>query len=362
MIDSDYKFIKKPDFQKLAKQFTEELSAVAKGEKSQLHYLKTYLPEKPIFTSGTFQVIIIGGTNYAFYLIEVDEKGLRHLLNRERGKLPQISSTDVLTSLLDTHLTQKVDGITANIGFPLKYFQGEKGQPDGVFIKATKEHSLMGLLGHKVGDIILDRYIRKFNAYTTVAVANDVTCITMDDVGIVLGTGYNLGLQGKDEQGNYIVNLEAGNSAVYESTEELEEIDKNSTNPGTNRFEKLISGQYLPQHFNLIAKKHNSTLSISKAEELSELASTDFGLAGGIARELFQRSAHYVAMHLAGSYMYKQSPKTFTVTAEGSLYVYGYKYHKSLQDALRELLGNSNFSINSPHDITIQGALRLLVA
>lgn len=361
MIDSDYKFIKKPDFQKLAKVFTEELSAAEKGEKSQLHYIKTYRTKKPIFTSGKFQVVILGGTNYAFYLIEVDEKGEKHHLYQEKGKFPPINSADIFASIFDTHLLQQVDGIAVNLGFPLKYFAGEKGQPDGTFIKATKEHSLMGLLGHKAGEIVLDRYIRKFNSYTTVAVANDIACVTNNDAGLVVGTGYNMGVKGEDENGTYIANLEAGDSTAYESTAELDEIDQRSVNPGTNRFEKLVSGQYLPLHFNILASKEGIPLHISKSEELSEIAATDHDEAGEIARELFDRSAKYVAMHISGLYAFKDKPEHFAIDADGSLYAYGYKYQKNINHGLHEMdIPEHSITFHRTSENSLIGTLKLL--
>ncbi len=352
----------KPDFTKVSELFYNELQESAKGEKTQLLFVKTYLPQKPIITAGTIQVVVLGGTNYDFAVVEIRENGEKTILLREKGKLPTLNSAEAFTSLLDMHLTTKVDGIALNLGFPLSYFKGEKGQPDGTFIKAIKAHSLHGLLGHKIGEIVLDRYIRKHTAYATVSVANDAVCLAQDDAGLILGTGLNIGIKGEDENGVYVINLEAGNANAYETNQELESIDKQSVNPGIHRFEKLVSGYYLPLHFNLLAKKNAIEVRVTKAEELAELASTNSETAGELARELFDRSAKYVAAQIAGLYTFKDSPEKFVVTAEGSLFHYGYKYQKTLQQGLIELgISNESVTFHTMKDSSLYGALRLLM-
>lgn len=326
-----------PDYLHIAELFYNELKYAEAGNRGALLYMKTYIPSAPMLSKGLIQTVTIGGTYYEFALVQIEKGGKNEIISHEKGKLLPLNSADDLSTLLDTHLNTQVDAITANIGFPLAYIRGEKGQPDGTFIKATKEHKLLGLLGHKVGEFILDRYIRKYNTYTVVTVANDVVCITKSDAGIVLGTGSNMGIRGTDENGLFIANLESGNSKAYEPTQELESIDAESTNPETNTFEKLISGHYLPLHFNALANKAGLNKHISASEELSELASEDTGLAGEIARELFTRSSKYTAAHLAGIYKFKGNPKTFTVSAEGSLYHYGYKYKKTMEQYLHGL-------------------------
>lgn len=326
--------IKHPDYVHITELFFNELKQAEAGKRGALLYMKTYIPTTPLIKQGLIQTITIGGTYYEFAVIKLDNSGKKEIVSQEKGKLLPLHGGEDLAALLDTHLMTRVDAITANIGFPLSYDKGEKGQPDGTFIKATKEHKFLGLLGHKVGEFILDRYIRKYNAYTMVAVANDVVCITQADAGLVLGTGCNMGIRSEDTKGTFVANLESGNSHAYESTSELEMIDQHSTNPGANTFEKLVSGHYLPLHFNALARKIGLNKQISVSEELSELASEDTGLAGEIARELFARSAKYTAAHLAGIYKFRGNPKTFTVSAEGSLYHYGFKYKKTMEHHL----------------------------
>jgi hexokinase len=357
---SQYKYIKQPDFEKVREDFSVELQAAANGEHSRLLFLKTYLPQQPIITSGELQAIVIGGTNYESAVIAIHD-GKSEITFREKGKLHSINTAEDLHIFLDTHLTHKVAGIAINIGFPLNYFQGEKGQPDGTFIKATKEHQLHGLLGHKVGELVLDRYIRKHNAYTIVAVANDVACLAQGDGGVIIGTGYNLGLTGEDETGKYTVNLEGGNSGAFAFSEELEEIEKDTANKGSNQFEKLVSGRYLPLLFNILSKQHGTDSHIAKAEELAEIASQNNDAAGEIARELFDRSAKYIAAHIAGLYHFKDKPQVLNLNVEGSLFLYGYKYQKSLWEGLiSHGITKENITFHTDPESSLKGALRLL--
>ena len=102
MVQNEYKFLKKPDFARIRDQFSNELEQAAKGDKNQLLFLKTYLPQKPIIASGTIQVAVIGGTNYDFAVIEIDEQGTKKIQFREKGKLPPINSYDAFTILNDS--------------------------------------------------------------------------------------------------------------------------------------------------------------------------------------------------------------------------------------------------------------------
>ncbi len=354
------KFVSKPDYQHISKKILDELQSLKNGDKSPFLGVKTYFPQKPIITSGTIQVVVLGGTNYDFAVVDIEEGQQPVISFREKGKLQPINSKEDFLKLLDTHLTTKVDAIALNVGFPLVSFQAEKGQPDGKFIKATKEHTLLGLLGHKVSEFVLEKYIPKHNSYAVVAAANDIVCLTETDAGVVIGTGFNMGIKGKDEQGTYVLNLEAGNSASIEANEELEEIDKNSKHYGHNRFEKMMSGYYLPQHFNLLAQKHNLNEKIKKAEEMAELAATNDDKAGELARELFARSAGYAASQIAALYEFQGKPEKLTISAEGSLFMYGYKYQKTLKQELLELGIPANvITFHTNEESSIHGALRL---
>ncbi len=355
-------FVHKPDYEHIVKKIVDELRALEHGEKSPFLGIKTYLPQKPIITSGTIQVVVLGGTNYDFAVVEIEEGKKPVISFREKGKLLPINSKEDFFALLETHLSTPVDAIALNVGFPLSYFQGEKGQPDGTFIKATKDHTLVGLLGHKIGELVHEKYIPKHNGYAVVAAANDIVCLTETDAGIVIGTGFNMGIQGKDEQGTYVLNLEAGNSHAIEPSEELEAIDKQSKHYGNNQFEKMMSGYYLPQHFNLLAKKHNINERVRKAEEMAEFAATDENKAGELARELFATSAGYAATQIAALYEFKGKPKNLTISAEGSLFMYGYKYRKTLTNELNSLGVPSNtVTFHTNEDSSIHGALRLLI-
>lgn len=354
-------FLHTPNYEHIAESFYHELQAASRGKMGSLHYVKTYEPSKPIITAGRIQAIVIGGTYLESAIFKVNKDKEPEMSSHEKSKLMPINSAENFYSLLDTHLTTNVDGIALNIGFPLAYFKGEKGQADGTFIKSTKEHALHGLLGHKVGEIVMDRYIRKHTSYAVVAVANDIACIAKGDGGIIVGTGYNLGICDKDEEGSFTVNLEAGNSSSYESTAELEEIDNASTNPGSNRFEKLVSGSYLPIHFNLLSRKYDIDKKVKRSEELSELATQNNDEAGVLARELFDRSAKYVAAQIAGLYRFKGKPERMDLSAEGSLYNYGYKYQKSLHHGLRAHgLTENGIQMHTIANGNLLGALQLL--
>lgn len=246
------------------------------------------------------------------------------------------------------HINPQAKAISINFAYVLEPTTGKFGEVDGILHIGAKEHMFEGLIGKAVGQSLRD--YTKLNIPITVV--NDTVCLGKN--GLVVGTGFNFSLQD--------TNLEAGMFNKFSTTPELEMIDKASTIPGDHRFEKFLSGTYLPYHFNFLAKKQKLAIDhIENGEELSNLAEKDFGAAGDLARMLLERSASLVACALAAAYQFSNR-KTLTFTTEGSMFWHGFEFEKNIKKQLLQLgLPKGAIRFKKMEDSSMQGAFNLLI-
>lgn len=341
LISSDYKTIQK--------NFLRELILASKNKKSSISYFSHIFPKKPLLATGLVQTFVIGGTNYQVGLARISKNGEIKEIKKERqlGKIPIFHDAKIFLSFIKKHSNPKVKALGINFAYPLEPIPGKLGEVDSILHIGTKEHMFKELVGKAVGEAI--RNYTKLDI--PVFVVNDTVCLGKN--GLVVGTGFNFSLQD--------VNLEAGNFNKFPSMPELEALDEASANPGGQRFEKFISGTYLPHHYNFLAKQQKLAITqVKNGEELSELAEKDFGAAGDLSRLLFKRSASLVACALAAAYQFSNR-KTLTFTTEGSLFWKGFKFEENVKKQLEELgVPKGAIRFKKVTDSSMQGALSLL--
>ncbi len=342
-------FLTSTDYKKIQKNFLDELIRASKNHSSSLSYIRHLFPKKPLVTTGLTQAFVIGGTNFEISMARIDKNGTLKELPKERkkGTIPQFTNTKTFLAFIKTHINPKTKAVAINFAYFLEPTIGKYGEVDGILHIGTKEHLFKGLLGKPVGEFLRN----SLKMDIPITIVNDTVCLGTN--GLVVGTGFNFSLNG--------VNLEAGNFNRFPATAELEIIDKTSGIPGGHRFEKFLSGTYLPHHFNLIAKKQKLAINhIQNGQELSDLAENDFGAAGDLARILLERSASLVACALAGSYQF-MNKKTLTFTTEGSLFWKGFEFEKNVKKQLMNLdIPKNAIRFKKVEDSSMQGALNLL--
>ncbi len=356
--------IQKPDYVKVRIAFVDELKEASLGKTSSLSYLSHTLPEKPLVKTGTVQGIVIGGTNYIVSTQEISAHGRRTILSMQTGELPILNHKDILISFLKKHIDPRAEAIGVNFGFPLEPLTGPFGEIDGKLARTSKEHTFEGLLNQPIGDILREVVQNDI----PVAVANDTVCLTLagddtEDGSLIAGTGFNIGLKLNDGKKGIILNLEAGNFDKFELSESLKTLDATSKKPGTQLFEKIISGKYLAEVFNVKAEKIG--LQIPKLKTSQELSALSNEIrddhANILARGLLERSAFLVAAALAGIYTFSGRPKQLTIIGEGSLLWKGWHYTDNIEKQLK-LLGVPRHAIRIKHvkNSSINGAIGLL--
>lgn len=356
--------IEPTDYVAIKTAFTEELKKTYLGEHTSLSYFKHYLPEKPLIEKGIVQGVVIGGTNYIVSLEEIQADGMRLVIDRKTGTLPILKDDQTLISFLQEHLDSRALAIGVNFGFPLEPVFGPHGELDGKLITGTKEHKFDWLIGTNIGDTVR----KAANRDLPVSVANDTVCLTLagdgtEEGSMIAGTGFNIGIKQIEGDKTVVVNLETGNFDKFEPSQAIKIVDACSDLPGKNLFEKMISGKYLAEVFNIKAERMGIAMTkLKTSQELSALSQeTTDNDANKLARALLQRSAFLVAASLAAIYEFRGNPESLTIIGEGSLLWKGWNYRINIEKQLEELgIPKNAITIKHVQDSSISGAIALL--
>jgi hexokinase len=336
-------------YKKIRDNFLSELIKASKNQKSSISFFRHTFPKKPLSSSGLIQAFVIGGTNFSVSMARLTKDGTLKEIKKERqdGTIPTFTDAKIFLKFMKKYVSPKAQAIGINFAYFLEPTTGKFGEVDGILRVSTKEHAFKNLLGKPVGEFLR----QSLKKDVPITVVNDTVCLGTN--GLVVGTGFNMSLQG--------VNLECGSFNKFPTTDELETIDKASVIPGVHRFEKFLSGSYLPLHFNLLAKKQHLAINdVQTGKEISNLAENELGAAGDLARILLTRSASLVACAIAGAYAFtKHKPLTFTT--EGSLFWKGFYFKANVKKQLEELgVPKGAIRFKKVEDSSIQGAFNLL--
>lgn len=350
------------DYRQIKQNFVEELVVASQGYHSSLSFIRHLLPTKPIIKEGLIQAIVIGGTNYDVATYELDGKGGKKELRRRRGIIPQLDTEATVFNFIADLYDSEALAIAINFGFPSKPDMGKFGEIDSEILYGVKEHAFHGLIGKPIGKAL--REYLKINI--PISVANDTICLALagtgqENGGFVLGSGCNMSIATEEAGRKIVANLESGNFSKFEPTPGLEAIDAISPTRGKNRFEKLISGIYLPMHFNFLAKQYNiNAPTVANGKEVSALAARDTSLIGDLARGVLERSASLAATQFAAVYEFLNiSQVEFLV--EGALFLDGWEFEKNFTKRLT-LLGvpDGRIKIIKVPDSSMNGAIGLI--
>lgn len=354
------------DYHKVKTAFHKELTLASAGKPSSISFIKHTLPDKPLITSGIFQGIVVGGTNYVDSTRRILKNGSLKTLTLKYGTLPVFKDRQMLVEFFTRHLDKRADVVGLNFGFPLKPVLGPFGEIDGEIDHGTKEHTFLGVTS-SIGAIVREIYQTHYKKTIPVSVANDSVCLTLSGDGterasFIVGTGINISLKLLDSKKTTIVNLEAGNFNKFPVSQTLKNIDRSSTVPGGQLFEKVISGKYLVIYFNEKAKELGLKLpQLTTSKELSDLAAKKSKTPPTLlARAILERSAFLVAAAASAIYTFLDSPKMSIIT-EGSVFWKGWNYQENVYNQLADLgVPKGDVTFKHIQDSSIKGAIGLV--
>ncbi|XP_053598559.1 hexokinase type 2 isoform X1 [Microplitis demolitor] len=249
----------------------------------------TYVQDLPNGTEkGNFLALDLGGTNFRVLLITLD-----HTNFDMKSKIYAIPQTLMLgsgTQLFD-HIAQclalfvkdlKLEKEVLPLGFTFSFPCTQHGLTKGILVRWTKGFNCSGVVGEDVV-ALLEAAIAKRNdvRIDVCGILNDTTGTLMScawknhncKIGLIVGTGSNACYVEKTKNvecaipGNYnpdkehmLINTEWGamgerGTLDFVVTEFDRIIDENSINPGTQIFEKMISGMYMGELARLVLEK-----------------------------------------------------------------------------------------------------------
>jgi hexokinase len=270
-----------------------------------------------------------------------------------------------------------VERLRPPAGLPLGYCFSYPARPtpdgDAVILHWTKELFVEETIGRKAGGMLRDHLRDRFPelAIGEVIVINDTIAAllagmsvspTDAPVGLIIGTGTNLALLlppahipklagGPYRQTPLPVNLESGNFHPPHLNQWDEALDAASHNPGRQRFEKAVSGYYLPYLFKLACPESDldpaagSAPLFARAYPATPPSTTSSETV--LARQIIARSADLIAAALAGAAIVLTrdiGAGSIGVTAEGGLFQAHHHYRETINAALRRLLTDLGLS------------------
>ena len=240
------------------------------------------------------------------------------------------------------------------LGYCFSYPARITPEGDAVLLSWTKGIRISGVVGNPVGRALQTVLAGRGTPVSAVRVLNDTVAALlacarlapaegMRAIGLIAGTGTNMAgffpihdlgklapgeRRGWGEDEEMAVNLESGNFSPPCLTPADEELDQVwSDNPGAQRFEKAVSGAYLPRLLGIAAGRRSCMMEGFDPEDPDAHAGrmadlrTRPGPVGEAAEALLDRSADLIAAALAGLVRARSPSGSRTVIlAEGSLF------------------------------------------
>jgi hexokinase len=258
------------DLDAVCAAFIDEMTAGLTDQGSSLAMIPTYIRMDSVVPRNEKVIVIdAGGSNLRVALVWFDDQEKPVIEGLSFYKMPgsdQPVSRDVFYRTIAEYLKPLLPH-SRKIGFCFSYPTEMQASRDGRVLALTKEVVVHGLEGDMIGENLL-KTIREmgFPEERSVVILNDtVACLlsgafanadrVFDSyIGLIVGTGTNtcyvektaaipkLHIETSDE--TMLINIESGGYGGAPRGQIDVEVDQRTTNPGDQKFEKMISGHY----------------------------------------------------------------------------------------------------------------------
>lgn len=334
---------------------------------TEIACLPAYLPFPPAKIRGQALVVDTGGTNMRAAMVELAAEESKIIAGPIEKEVPSGRGDQPVTGEeFFQAQAELVEELNPPRGLPLGYCFSYPAEVlperDARLLRWTKSIRISGVEGTLVGS-------RLRNAMAVlepgeVRVLNDTVAALMGGaalkghkypafIGLIVGTGTNMAAFFPDVpklgsfRGPMAVNLESGNFNPPHLTEWDEKVDAESDNPGRQRFEKAVSGFYLPKVMNHVmpgsVDPDGSSASVSSMIKNSEAA-----------RLVLMRSADLVAAALAACIDHLEG-QPVGIQAEGSLIWRAHGYADRVRETLSKLT-TVEFELLRAQEVNLIGA------
>lgn len=360
----------------LRQRISEGLAA----EGTQVACLLAYLSRPDAQQQGQALVVDAGGTNVRAAWVKLSGKA-EILKGPLSGTLPDGRNRPVHAPEFFGYQSDLLRQLGAPEGLPMGYCFSYPAQVepngDARLTHWTKGIKVTGVVGELVGQALRLAYGHPGK----VKVLNDTVAALLggsilagpeytQHIGLIVGTGNNMAaflpasripkLEGVAWEGPIAVNLESGNFHPPHLHQVDEAVDSISDNPGKQRYEKAVSGFYLPQLLQCLCPHLRLPEGASSKEVVEWADRAGQEPASLAARWLLNRSADMVAAGLAAVSDHLEEGN-LAIQAEGGLFWKATGYRERVQSTLERLL-TRRFAIIQGDEINLVGAAAAALA
>lgn len=314
--------------------------------------------------SGQALVVDIGGTNMRAATVELADGGATIVGGPISKRLDLRESPASREEFFDAQaaLARELGGASGlPVGYCFSYPSEVLPSLDARLIRWTKGIDVPGVEGTLVGTGLREALVRAELAPGEVHVLNDTIASMLggayasdsagdEVIGLIAGTGSNLAgffeasahekLRGGGRSGPVAINLESGNFEPPGLTSADDAVDRESNNPGAQRFEKAVAGFYLPFLYAQLKPEAGLDPELGSGELVRRRDEEGDETAG----VLLARSAAYVAVAIT-AVADVQAHDEVAVLAEGSLFWRDPKFRPAVEAGLARLAPNRRVDI-----------------
>ena len=347
----------------------------------EIKCLATFLEVPDGKQSGRALVIDTGGTNMRAAIVSLEPGNGQIESGPISAKVPDGRTGGAVEAAHFFEAQAKLtDGLEFSkevlpLGYCFSYPAMSQSDGDAVLLSWTKGINVKNAVDKPVGRP-LQEALRKHGVETEgLSVLNDTVASLLGGahlyasprfghnyIGLILGTGTNMAgvfspqqLRKVEVDYPMVVNLESGNFVPPCLTSYDDQVDADSMAPGIQRFEKAVSGHYLPLVFDKVCP------GLIDPEEgsgkLVELRDTGEGEASLVAGALLRRSARLAAAGVAALASFYPADRDTAVLGEGSLLWGDPQYAETFENTLDELAPERNIDlVRQRNNVNLLGA------
>ncbi len=258
-------------FRTIVDAFELEMKKGLIGEKSSLLMIPNFLTASaPVLRDRQAFAIDMGGTNLRIARVDFDSSGeacVEYFVHAMPGTKEELSAHELFDKVAE--LLFPFVAINCNIGICFSFPCEILPNLDGKILLFDKEVRVRGAEGVILGEALREAFERRnYKIAQKVCVLNDTAAAMLGGIakygshssdgfiGMILGTGMNCCYFEENASirketalvhnpGQSVVNIEAGGYSGFKRTRIDREFDSKTEAPGTQLFEKLVSGAYL---------------------------------------------------------------------------------------------------------------------
>lgn len=264
----------------------------------------------------------------------------------------------------------------APVGYCFSYPAASTADGDAELLRWTKGIEVPDTVGRPVGALLAAALARTGLHPNRIRVLNDTVAALFagaaqaapgPSLGLIAGTGTNMAIElpaarvpkcgGSD--GSIAINLESGNFRPPGLQPFDDAVDAESRSPGRQRFEKAVSGHYLPLLLRALHPEAPAAVRATSAADLVALRTGSDAVARSAGR-LLDRAARWLAAGAAGAIAHLPGDAPVQVVAEGSLFWKTPGFAAAFGEALRTLTPRSVTTRHVPHANLVGAGLAAL--